>query len=164
MLRRIRPHAKMDLRLSWRGKDRCVYLWETLVNAQNALLDLRFAQPRDANLAVEHAHAGNTAFQPRQNLFAEERLQFAGRAGEQHDGMPGVLEPQARRGAPRIFEDFSSFWNHRLTHVYLGHFAAQRAEASFDVAKNCVVAFQLASEKFGDGLARKIVFRGAEAA
>ncbi len=121
-------------------------------------------RPGDANLAVEHAHAGGAALEARQNLFAKERFQFARWARQQHNEVPAVFQPQARRRAARILQDFCAFRNHRLAHIDLGHFAVQSAKASLDVTKDVVVAQQFAAQKFRNSFAREVVLGGAKSA
>ena len=77
---------------------------------------------------------------------------------------PVGFEPQAGRGAARIFQQVGAFGHHGLALVDFGHGAAQPAEARFDALQHGVVQHQLAAEQIGHGFARQIVERGAQAA
>ena len=164
VLRVVRPNAQMDLCFAGRGKNGGVHFGITLVDAEDALLDVRFAQTRDPNFPVKHAHARGAALQPRQNLLAEERFQLARRSGEQRDEVSGVFQPQARRRAARILQNFRALGDHRLAHVDFRHFPVQRTEAPLNITKNVVVTTKLAMEQVSDRLSRKIVLGWSETA
>ena len=102
VLRVFGPQAQMNLRFARRREDRGLHLRVAAVDRQDALLDVRFAQPGDANLAMNQAHAGDAPLQPRQNFFAKQWLQLARRPRQQRDEVAVVFQPQSRRGAARI--------------------------------------------------------------
>src|SRR6266851_2334527 len=147
----------MNLRFAGCRENGRLYFGKATVNWQNALLHMRFAKAGDAKFSAMHANSGDPPLQARQNLLAKQWLQFARRAGQQHNRTAGVFWPQTRRRPARVLENFRSFWHHGLPHIYFGHFATQAAETPFDVAQDGIVAAQLAAEQVSDSLSREIV-------
>jgi len=123
-----------------------------------------FAEAGDPEFSVEHADTENATAEAGQDLFEEERLQFARGAGKEGHHAALVFEPEPGSGAAGIFEDFGAFWDHGLAEIDGGHVALEAAEAGFDGADDFVVALEAAAEKFGYGFAGEVVFGGAEAA
>ncbi len=78
--------------------------------------------------------------------------------------MPRIFDPQSRRGAARILQDFRAFRHHRLTNVQFRHLAAQVAESALNVLHDFVIAFQPPPEQIRDSLASQVVLRRAEPA
>src|SRR6266481_7525080 len=154
----------MNLYFARHGEDSRFHFRKPFVDSDDTLLDVRFAETGDANLAVKHPHAGGAALQARKDLFAKERLQFARRAGQKHHAAPGVFQPQAGRRSAGIFQNFRALGNHRLADIDFRHFAAQRAKSPFDVAENFLIAAKFAAEEIGHGFSRQVVLGGAEAA
>src|SRR5258708_4944600 len=154
----------MNLYFARHGEDGRLHFRKALVDSDDALLDVRFAETGDATRAVKHPHAGGAARQARKDLFAKERLQFARRAGQKHHAAPGVFQPQAGRRSAGIFQNLRALGNHRLADVDLRHFAAERAKSPLDVPKNLLVAAKFAAKKIGDGFTREVVLGWAEAA
>ena len=85
------------------------------------------------------------------------------RAGKQNDDAAARFEPQARRRAAIVFQDRRAFRDHGLARVHLGHRASNFAKARFDHFHHSGIAREFATEQIGHGVARAIVFGGAEA-
>ena len=97
-------------------------------------------------------------------MLGEHGFQFVRRAGQKHDEASRGFEPQAGRRAARIFQQIGAFGNHGLAFIDFGHGAAQPPEAGLDALQNAAIQHQFAAEQVGDGFAREIVQRGAQAA
>ena len=64
----VAPQPQMNLNFSRRGQYGGNYVFIAFVNRRDALLDVRFSQPRHAQLAMKQAHARGAARQSRRNL------------------------------------------------------------------------------------------------
>ena len=157
------PDAQVNLNFTGRGQDRRLHVVVARVDRRDALVDVGFAHSRDAKLARHEAHSCRKAREARFHLRGEHGFQFVRRAGKQNDDAAARFEPQAGRGAAIVFENGRAFGNHGLARIHFGHRAANLAEARFDLAHHGGIAREFSAEQIGHGVARAIVFGGAEA-
>ena len=158
------PHAQVNLNFARRGQDRRLHVVVARINRRDALIDVRFAHSRDAQFARHQAHSRREARQARFHLRGEHGFQFVRRAGKQNDDAAAAPRATARarcrdrfRGRPRppapcAWRAFTSdivrpSWRKRASILLI----TAGSRASF------------LSEQIGHGVARAVVFGGAEA-
>src|SRR5271170_7193389 len=159
-----RPGARMQLRAGGRGEDGGFGVGIKLIERAHARFDIGFAEAGGAQVAGEKALVAGNFGETRADFGFKNGFQLVRHAGKQHDDVAIGFQPQRRSGAARIRENGGSFGNHGLAFIDFWHGARETAEAFLDFAHDRFVEMQLAAQKFGDGFARAVVIRGAQAA
>ncbi len=112
--------------------------------------------------------AGTVVSQPRQALGIEERFALVRRTGNEHEqlaiAVEGHVEPLAGSAAVGIGQDRCALKHVGLLQIVLRHGDAPGGSARVKSGHLRRVAAQREGERFGNGFARQVVFRGAEAA
>ena len=127
--------AQVNLDIARAGKDGGDGIRDPGVHWRDQRVQIRFAHPGDAIVARADHLRRKELLQARDAFVDEQRLQLAGRAGQQHDHARAEIDPLPRRGAARIGQRLCAFDQVRLAAIDVRHPAVDLAEALLDPAE-----------------------------
>ncbi len=155
--------AKMDLQIAGRGQNRRGRIGVLRVHRRDELIQVGFRHAGDTVEARADHLARQAAGQPRHAFLDEQRLELAGRTGQQNHHAPLVLDPLAHGRPVGIRQGLGALHQKRLALVVFGHLALAAAEALFDGVVEILSEDQWPAQRFGHGFACEIVLGRAQA-
>ncbi len=126
----VAPHAEMNLHFAWSRQHRGVHIIVAFVNRRDALLDVRFTQPGDAQFAMKKSRARYQTRESRPNRGFEYPAHLPRGTRKQRNDAATLFDPQAGRRAARVVQRFRAFGNHGLANINFRHFSPKTAETA----------------------------------